>query len=123
MKILIVLLISIIFTLCYFLNESLYNSKAISSKLEDSNQAIIYHEKNQDRLNSELKILELEVSDLNLKLNTQKRIVSELKSEKISLEHTINNLENILQSTLNENEIIEHKNILLKNELLNKLIP
>ena len=118
MKTLVANLISLLFVQTYFFNNTSKKNTALLKEYEDAVLAISYHEKKNSEMVKLIQFAENKNADLDSELRAQKIANSELKIKNDALKHTINQLEQKINS---QNIFIQQKDnelLLLKNELL-----
>lgn len=118
MKTLVAILISLLFVQTYFFNNTSKKNTALLKEYEDAVLAISYHEKKNSEMVKLIQFAENKNADLDSELRAQKIANSELKIKNDALKHTINQLEQKINS---QNIFIQQKDnelLLLKNELL-----
>ena len=118
MKTLVAILISLLFVQAYFFNNTSKKNTALLKKYEDAVLAISYHEKKNSEMVKLIQFAENKNADLDSELRAQKIANSELKIKNDAIKHTINQLEQKINS---QNIFIQQKDnelLLLKNELL-----
>lgn len=118
MKTLVAILISLLFVQAYFFNNTSKKNTALLKEYEDAVLAISYHEKKNSEMVKLIQFAENKNADLDSELRAQKIANSELKIKNDALKHTINQLEQKINS---QNIFIQQKDnelLLLKNELL-----
>ena len=118
MKKLVAILISLLFVQAYFFNNTSKKNTALLKEYEDAVLAISYHEKKNSEMVKLIQFAENKNADLDSELRAQKIANSELKIKNDAIKHTINQLEQKINS---QNIFIQQKDnelLLLKNELL-----
>lgn len=118
MKTLVAILISLLFVQAYFFNNTSKKNTALLKEYEDAVLAISYHEKKNSEMVKLIQFAENKNADLDSELRAQKIANSELKIKNDAIKHTINQLEQKINS---QNIFIQQKDnelLLLKNELL-----
>lgn len=118
MKTLVAILISLLFVQTYFFNNTSQKNTALLKEYEDAVLAISYHEKKNSEMVKLIQFAENKNADLDSELRAQKIANSELKIKNDAIKHTINQLEQKINS---QNIFIQQKDnelLLLKNELL-----
>jgi peptidoglycan hydrolase CwlO-like protein len=118
MKTLVAILISLLFVQTYFFNNTSKKNTALLKEYEDAVLAISYHEKKNSEMVKLIQFAENKNADLDSELRARKIANSELKIKNDALKHTINQLEQKINS---QNIFIQQKDnelLLLKNELL-----
>lgn len=118
MKTLVAILIFLLFVQTYFFNNTSQKNTALLKEYEDAVLAISYHEKKNSEMVKLIQFAENKNADLDSELRAQKIANSELKIKNDAIKHTINQLEQKINS---QNIFIQQKDnelLLLKNELL-----
>lgn len=121
MKILTAILILLVFTQGYFLNNLSHEKTASLKEYEDAILAISYHEKKNAEMMKEVQFAKNKNEEIDAKLSAQKIAYTELKTKNDGLTHTINQIEQRINSQKIFIQQKDNEILVLKNELLKYL--